>query len=208
MAAPRRFVSHLPRTLGAMIARPIEQQPVERAGQGAVPGPGLPVEVVRSHRRRRTLQAQVVGGTVRVLVPAGLPADEERQLVDRLVAKVTAKVVAGRIDLASRAEALAARYGLPPPGHIEWSSRQISRWGSCSPGSDRIRISDRLATMPSWVLDSVLVHELAHLVEANHGPRFAALAGRYELTERATGYLMAVTQQAAGPAAQPREGGW
>ncbi|MET0831774.1 MAG: M48 family metallopeptidase [Acidimicrobiia bacterium] len=191
-----------------MIARPIEQQPAEPADQEVILSPGLPVEVVRSHRRRRTLQAQVVGGSVRVLVPAGLPADEERQLVDRLVAKVTAKVVAGRIDLDSRAGVLAARYGLPRPRHIEWSSRQMSRWGSCSPGSDRIRISDRLATMPSWVLDSVLVHEMAHLVEANHGPRFTALTGRYELTERATGYLMAVSQQAAEPAPQPGGGGW
>jgi predicted metal-dependent hydrolase len=191
-----------------MIARPIEQQPAPPPDQRAAPSPGLPVEVVRSHRRRRTLQAQVVGGTVRVLVPAGLPADEERRLVDQLVAKVTAKAVAGRIDLESRAGELAARYGLPPPRGIEWSSRQLSRWGSCSPGSDRIRISDRLATMPSWVLDSVLVHELAHLVEANHGPRFTALTGRYELTERATGYLMAVSQQVEGPAPQPSGGGW
>jgi predicted metal-dependent hydrolase len=188
-----------------MIARAIEQQPVEPA---RATGGVLPVEVVRSHRRRRTLQAQFVGGTVRVLVPAGLPAEEERRLVDGLVAKVTAKVVAGHIDLAARAEVLATRYGLPRPRHIEWSSRQLSRWGSCSPGSDRIRISDRLATVPAWVLDSVLVHELAHLVEPNHGPTFRALTGRYELTERATGYLMAVSQGAAEPATQPGEGGW
>ncbi len=167
----------------------------------------LPVVVVRSARRRRTVQASVVGGTVRVLVPAGLPADEERRLVDGVVAKVGAKLAAGRIDLTARAAALATRYGLPRPTNVEWSSRQLSRWGSCSPGSDRIRISDRLAAMPPWVLDSVLVHELAHLVEANHGPRFTALTARYELTERATGYLMAVTRFGADPTGQLSTGG-
>ena len=46
--------------------------------------------------------------------------------------------------------------------------------------------------MPAWVLDSVLIHEMAHLDEPNHGPKFMALVGRYELSERARGYLMAM----------------
>jgi hypothetical protein len=45
--------------------------------------------------------------------------------------------------------------------------------------------------MPGWVLDSVLVHELAHLEMAGHGRDFQELVGRYELTERAKGYLIA-----------------
>jgi hypothetical protein len=45
--------------------------------------------------------------------------------------------------------------------------------------------------MPGWVLDWVLVHELAHLEVANHGERFKMLVSRYELAERAEGYLIA-----------------
>ena len=65
--------------------------------------------------------------------------------------------------------------------------------GSCTAAERSIRISNRLASMPGWVLDSVLVHELAHLDEPNHGPRFKALVDRYQLTERAKGYLMAMS---------------
>ena len=82
-------------------------------------------------------------------------------------------------------------------GRLRWTSvryvtNQNTRFGSCTPDDGTIRLSDRLAAMPVWVRDYVLVHELAHLVEANHGPKFWKLVNRYPLTERARGYLMAV----------------
>ncbi len=43
--------------------------------------------------------------------------------------------------------------------------------------------------MPTWVLDYVLVHELAHLMEPGHGPEFWARVNAYPRTERARGYL-------------------
>jgi len=56
------------------------------------------------------------------------------------------------------------------------------RWGSCKQASVRepaiIRYSWRLALAPFAVADYVVAHECAHLVEANHGPRFwAAVKG-------------------------------
>ena len=39
--------------------------------------------------------------------------------------------------------------------------------------------------MPSWVVDYVLVHELAHLLASGHGPQFQALVARYPHAERA-----------------------
>jgi hypothetical protein len=93
-------------------------------------------------------------------------------------------------DLASRAAQLADRYldGIRPSS-IRWVTNQHRQWGSCSCGSGEIRISDRLRVVPGWVLDAVLVHELAHLVEPNHSPRFRALADRFDRSRDADLFL-------------------
>jgi predicted metal-dependent hydrolase len=74
---------------------------------------------------------------------------------------------------------------------VRWVDNQHARWGSCTPADGTIRLSSRMIGFPRWVIDSVLVHELAHLIEIGHGPRFDALCARFPLTERATGYLLA-----------------
>lgn len=151
----------------------------------------VPIEVIRSKRRNRTVQASLVDGRLQVRIPAGLSAERETELVGQASERVLRKVSSEGIDLTRRARELADRYDLPQPASVEWSSRQMQRWGSCTPDERRIRISNRLTSVPAWVLDSVLVHELAHLEVADHGPRFHELASRYELSERAKGYLIA-----------------
>ena len=86
-------------------------------------------------------------------------------------------------DLQARAEALAERYlsgpGEPPrPTAVRWVTNQQHRWGSCTPTTGVIRLSSRLQAMPAWVVDYVLVHELAHLLEPGHGPAFHRLVER------------------------------
>jgi len=155
----------------------------------------MPIEVIRSARRRKTVQAYLHEGKLRVMIPDHLTADQEAEVVDKLAAKLARRTSTTQIDLDQRSRILAERYQLPLPVSIEWSDRQLRRWGSCSPSSGRIRVSNRLATVPDWVLDSVLVHELAHLVIADHGKDFRSLVDRYPRTERATGYLMALSDQ-------------
>jgi predicted metal-dependent hydrolase len=154
----------------------------------------LPVDVIRSKRRKRTVQAYIAEGRLRVMVPDGLSPDEEARLVEQMTARISRKVSSAGVDLDGRAKALAGEYGLPTATSVEWSHRQMRRWGSCS-SDGRIRISNRLASMPTWVLDWVLIHELAHLQEPNHGPGFKSLVDRYELAERAQGYLMAKSEE-------------
>jgi predicted metal-dependent hydrolase len=75
------------------------------------------------------------------------------------------------------------------PTSVTWSSRQRHRWASCSPSDGTIRVSDRLQDVPPWVLDTVLLHELAHLLHPDHGPAFQALANRHPRAGDATIFL-------------------
>ncbi|HVE47201.1 MAG TPA: M48 family metallopeptidase [Acidimicrobiales bacterium] len=151
----------------------------------------MKVEVVRSTRRRRTVQARTVGDVLRVSIPATMTkADEERFVAD-MVRRMERRTSSAGIDLNERALALARRHGLDMPQSIRWVDNQEWRWGSCTPADGSIRISSRLAGYPAWVVDYVIVHELAHLRVAGHGPSFWALVGRYPKTERARGFLMA-----------------
>jgi predicted metal-dependent hydrolase len=149
------------------------------------------VEVIRSPRRHKTVQAREVDGVLRVSIPATMSRAEEAHWVDRLRRRYERRARSAVVDLPARATALAARLGLPAPGSVRWADNQEHRWGSCTPSAGAIRISTRVAAFPPWVLDYVLAHELAHLVEPNHDGAFWALVGRYPRAERARGFLIA-----------------
>jgi predicted metal-dependent hydrolase len=159
------------------------------------------VEVRRSQRRRRTVSAYRDGERVVVLIPAQFSRAEEKEWVDRMLDRLAARDQRGcrsDSDLALRAEQLANRY-LPEfptagqPTSVRWVSNQNGRWGSCTPVDRTIRISRRLREMPDWVVDYVLLHELAHLVVPSHGAEFWALVARYPRAERARGFLEGVS---------------
>ncbi|WP_243697301.1 YgjP-like metallopeptidase domain-containing protein [Aeromicrobium phragmitis] len=160
------------------------------------------IEVRRSSRRRRTVQARREGDRTIVMIPASMSKAEEERVVGDLVAKLDARVQRRRApqaddDLMSRASDLSARYlaGAARPSSVRWVGNQHKRWGSCSTHDGSIRLSDRLRPMPGYVVDYVLLHELAHLLEADHGPRFQQLLSGYERRERAEGFLEAVSWQ-------------
>lgn len=154
-----------------------------------------PVEVIRSERRVKTVSARIVEGVIRVRIPAWMSEADEHKFVNDVVGRIEQERRSHAIDLETRAAALAVRYDLPTPESIRWSKTQRQRWGSCSVHSGHIRISDRLVDVPPWVLDHVIVHELAHLEVADHSPAFDALVNRNPLAERAIGYLMAVADR-------------
>ena len=147
--------------------------------------------MIRSAKRRKTAQARLVDGVLEVRIPGRSSAAEEARLVAVFRSRYERAEARRGTDLAARARLLARRHDLPLPTEIRWVDNQARRWGSCTPATGVIRLSDRMAGFPTWVIDHVIVHELAHLVEAGHGPGFRALAARYPLAERAEGYLLA-----------------
>ena len=148
------------------------------------------------------------GRTV-VLIPASFSAADERRWVAQMVAKLETREIRGRRalagdgDLMDRARALSeAHLGGVLPRSVRWVDNQHRRWGSCTPADRTIRLSSRLRDMPEYVVDYVLVHELAHLLEPAHDAAFWALVGRYPRAERALGYLEGVEARAGMPTAE------
>jgi predicted metal-dependent hydrolase len=172
--------------------------PADGAGTPAEPR----IEIVRSRRRRRTVSAYRDGDRTVVLMPAGLSAADEQRWVEDMMTRLARqearraakRPAGGDSELAQRAATLSERYlsGRAKPSNVRWVTNQNTRWGSCTPANGTIRLSDKLRNMPPWVVDYVIVHELAHLLVPGHGPRFWALVELYPRTERARGFLEGV----------------
>ena len=154
----------------------------------------LPVKVIRSQRRKKSSAARVVNGVIEVRIPSWMNAEQEADAVASLTGRIERKRAINNagIDLMVRARSLAKIYKLPVPAEIKWVTNQNTRWGSCSYDDGIVRISSRLVAVPDWVLDYVILHEITHLVESNHGPEFHELMSRYPKSERAEGFLEAM----------------
>lgn len=162
--------------------------------------PSPEIEVRRSGRRTRTVTAFRERGTIVVLIPSRMSATEEQTFVDSMVRKVLAREARsaaprGDSELRARAARLVLEFLAPVtgtstyPADVRWVDNQRLRWGSCTPSSGAIRLSDRLQVMPGWVVDYVLLHELAHLVEPSHSVAFWRLVQTYPQAAQARGYL-------------------
>lgn len=186
------------------MARYVEHRPPLEPG-------GLPIEVVRSTRRRRGASAHAREGRIVVQLPAALPEDDADRTIATLVARVTGRARAvdrgGDDWLAERAHEVGRDWvdGVTATS-VTWSSRMARRWASATPATGHIRVSNRAAAFPERVIDYLLVHELAHLVVPNHSADFHALVAAYPHTPWAQGFLAGVQHREAHPErdAQPQ----
>jgi hypothetical protein len=151
------------------------------------------VEIRASSRRKKTGTAHWSGSRIVVQIPARIRGRERVTFVDDLVERLMTQRpqnAGGDASLEERAMELAEEYndGVVP-NSVRWVKNQQARWASCSPASKEIRISSRLRQCPQWVIDAVLVHELAHLQEVGHTPLFNELANRYPRQEESASFL-------------------
>ncbi len=155
------------------------------------PRPSLAIELRKGTARRRMVEGVLRGDTLVVTHPPRMGRSAAMEVAEELRTRMERRLTREHVDLAARARRLARQFDLPRPRTVVWSDRQQQRWGSCTPADGAIRVSTRLGGYPMWVLDYVLVHELAHLVHIDHGPEFHALVARFPMAERATGFLIA-----------------
>jgi hypothetical protein len=158
----------------------------------------MEIELVRGTRRRKHVEAVLVGDRLRVSFPRWMTIDQAQLTAQELAERMRRRTDSSAIDVAARARRLARDYHLPRPKSVRWVDNMRQRWGSCTPEDGAVRVSSRLAAYPTWVLDYVLVHELAHLVVPSHGRAHDALVDRFPQAERARGFLIAVDLDAYG----------
>lgn len=156
----------------------------------------LPIEVTRSHKRKKTVQAKVVDDKLHVYLPAGLNKKRESELIGMMVAKADKirlkKELNGDDYLRMRFNEFNNKHfnGELELASIKYVTNQNACSGSCTPAKGTIRISHRLAEMPKWVLDYLIMHEMTHLLYPDHSKRFWDKVNEYKYTERARGFLI------------------
>ncbi|AKC68351.1 metal-dependent hydrolase [Pandoraea oxalativorans] len=145
----------------------------ERAARRVIPrvtwidGASLPylghTLTVRLGGRSGAAQYDIHTHTLWLDLPPQAASEQMRDRVQGWLQQEARKLFTSRLDVYG--ERLGVRYsalGL---------SSATTRWGSCS-ADGRIRLNWRLIHFPLGVIDYVVAHELAHLKEMNHGPRF------------------------------------
>jgi predicted metal-dependent hydrolase len=178
--------------------------PAEDGRQAAAAGPAVAVGDARllldvrvNRRLQRTYRWRIQGDRLIVERPARVDERDVQLTLETIRERAAAYLRRTTADtdeaLLERARRLLRRYFPERPvlRAVSWSPRQHQRHGSCTSGAGVIRVAAHLQGYPDWVLDYVLVHELAHLLFPNHSDAFWDTVNRYPLAERARGFLIA-----------------
>ncbi len=156
------------------------------------------VEVRRSKRAKRNVTAYRNNEKTVVTVPTRMAKRDIAAYVTELVTRLDDRDERSSSQelLEQHARELSKKYldqdlfkTHPVSVSIRWVTNQNTRWGSCTPGEGSIRLSHRMARMPAFVIDSVIVHELIHLLIADHSEAFYSMMNKYPDHEKAKAYL-------------------
>ena len=157
----------------------------------------MDVKIDYSDKRSRTVSARLINGSLLVKAPAAMPRERLDKIIDNFKIRFERRKLREELNRERPLIEIAAKFneryfnGKLKINSIEYVTDQNSKFGCCNYRDASIRISHRLSRMPEWVRDYVIIHEMAHLIEPNHGRAFWNIVSHYELAERAKGYLMA-----------------
>ncbi|MDI3317213.1 MAG: DUF45 domain-containing protein [Bacillota bacterium] len=146
---------------------------------------GTRLHVVIQRKAVKNVNARLAGSELRVSAPAAVPDDVlepvVRDLARKLLRRVEARRINGQTDALALARRVAARFPEPPAvRQVLFVTTQSARWGSYSAATRTVRLNAILLRMPSWVLESVVAHELAHVFHLDHSPAFRELLRRVD----------------------------
>lgn len=127
--------------------------------------------IVREEKELKRGRIEAGNGLMLMRVPEGFGRDEKEKLADSFYKKI----------LEEEAEPVLRDWEEKTGLYFDtWHTRKMkSRWGSCVTSKKRICLNTRLAEKPRECLVYVALHEIAHLKEANHGPRFKLILDAY-----------------------------
>jgi predicted metal-dependent hydrolase len=162
-----------------------------------VDGVTLRTKIVR--KRVRNVNVRLVGDELRVSAPHRVPRAELYEIIDQLARRLVRRARADKINTDDAAvevaRRVASRFPDPPQvSGVRFVTNQRARWGSYSTRTGMVRLSAALRQLPSWVLEAVVAHELAHTFHADHSPAFwELLRGVCPKTDRARAFLEGVS---------------
>jgi predicted metal-dependent hydrolase len=160
---------------------------------------GVPVGVSIERKRVKNINARLHGAAVRVSAPLHLPMAEIERAIPELARTLLRRARAGQVNNEEDALLLARRIAMrfPHPPAVEsvaFVTSQHACWGSYSSRTRRIHLHAALRTMPRWVLEAIVAHELAHVVHLRHTKAFwALLRSVCPTTDRARAFLEGVS---------------
>ena len=114
---------------------------------------------------------EINGPNLTLLAPSGAPETQKKQILESW----------RKEQLSQAIELLLSRW--EPRMELKVASvslrRMKTRWGSCTPSARKIRLNTALASTPEELLEYVLVHEMAHIRQPNHGPIFWSIVAEH-----------------------------
>ena len=160
---------------------------------------GTTLALAVERKRVKNVNARLRGSTLFISAPPDLPPKRLHQIANEMARKLVRRAHAQRANSEEDALKLAAKVArrFPQPPSVErvvFVTTQRASWGSYSQRTSTIRLNAALRSMPRWVVEAVMAHELAHDIHSDHSAAFwELLQSVCPDTDRARTFLAGVS---------------